>query len=62
MDKLEKWAKDKPKSLAMLAFTLVKASDTVFFMLKDNNKWVDLQMQEKLLSRICCHSILNKFH
>ncbi|MBC8434589.1 MAG: hypothetical protein H8D96_21995 [Desulfobacterales bacterium] len=52
MDELEKWAKDKPKSLVMLSSYFATVADTAFFMLKDNNKWVDLQMQAKLLRRL----------
>jgi len=52
MDELEKWGKDKPKFLVMFSVYLATVADTVFFMLKDNNKWVDLQMQEKLLRRL----------
>ena len=51
-DKLEKWAKDKPKFLVMFSVYLATVADTAFFMLKDNNKWVDLQMQAKLLRRL----------
>ena len=52
MDELEKWAKDKPKFLVMLSVYFATVADTAFFMLKDNNKWVDLQMQAKLLRRL----------
>ena len=52
MDELEKWAKDKPEFLVMLSVFFAMAADTAFFMLKDNNKWVDLQMQAKLLRRL----------
>ena len=51
-DELEKWAKDKPRFLVMFSVYLATVADTAFFMLKDNNKWADLQMQEKLLRRI----------
>ena len=30
-DELEKWAKDKPKSLVMLSVYIATAADTVFF-------------------------------
>ena len=41
MDELKKWAKDKPKFLVMLAFTLVKASDSFHVILKDRGHFRD---------------------
>jgi len=38
MDELEKWAKDKPKSLVILAGVYAMLSDTFYILLKETNK------------------------